>query len=77
MDVHSPKTCDQVHRDENGTERGELREHIVNLVVRVGHLDRDLCEIVAVRSRQDLFVVVQVLGHGNQMVLNIGEVQAL
>ena len=29
------------------------------------------------RSRQDLLVVIQVLGHGYQVILDIGEIEAL
>lgn len=77
MDVHAPQTGDQVHRDEDCTERGELGEHVVDLVVRVRHLDRDLGEVVRVRSGEDLLVVVQVLGHRDQVVLDVGQVQSL
>lgn len=77
MHVHSPQTCNQVHGDKHGTQRGQLREHVVDLVVRVSHLDGDLGEIVGVRPRKDLLVVVQILGHRDQMVLDIREVEAL
>jgi hypothetical protein len=36
-----------------------------------------LSEVVGVRARQNLFVMVQVLGHGDQVVLNIRKIQAL
>ena len=29
------------------------------------------------RTRQDLFVVIQVLGHGDQMILDVGEIETL
>lgn len=64
VDVHTPETCDQVHRNEDGTERGELREDVVDLVVCVGHFDRDLREVVGVRTRENLLVMVQVLFRG-------------
>ena len=62
----------------NMRERGnDARKHIVDLVVRVGHFDGDLSEVVGVRTRQNLFVVVQVLRHCNQVVLDIGEIETL
>ncbi len=36
-------TGDKVHRDEDGSQRGKLGKHFVDLVVRVCHLDADLC----------------------------------
>jgi hypothetical protein len=70
-------TSDKVHRDENRTQCGELREHLVDLVVRVRHLDADLGEVVRVRARQNFLVVVQVLSHRDQMVLNVRQIQSL
>lgn len=77
MHVHAPETRDEVHGNEHRTERGQLREHVVDLVVGVRHLDRDLREVVAVRAREDLLVVVQVLRHRDQVVLDIREVETL
>jgi len=67
-------TGDKVHRNENRTQRSELGEHLIDLVIRVCHLDTDLGEVIRVRARQNLFVVVQVLGHRNQVVLNVREI---
>jgi hypothetical protein len=50
------------------------RKHIIDLVVRIRHFDRDLRQVVTVRPRQDLFVVIQILCHGDQMVLDIREI---
>lgn len=47
------------------------------MVVGVGHLDGDLSKIVGVRAGENLFVVVQVLGHCDQVVLDVREVEAL
>lgn len=89
MDVHTPETGDQVHGNEHGTERSELGQDVVDLVVRVGHLDRDLREVVRVRTRENLLVVVQVLvsalspqeletytRHSDQVVLDIRKIEA-
>lgn len=46
VDVHSPQTSDQVHRNEDCTKRSEFREDVVDLVVRVCHFDGDLGEVV-------------------------------
>ena len=64
-------TSDQIHRDEYCTEGGEFRKNIIDLVVRVRHFDGNLCEIIGVRAREYLFVVVQVLRHCNQVVLYV------
>jgi len=84
LDIREPNTVygetelrytgDKVHRDENRTQRSELGEHLIDLVVRICHLDTDLGEVIRVRARQDLFVVVQVLGHCNQVVLNVRQI---
>lgn len=63
------RTGNQVHRDEHRSERGQFREHVVDLVIRVCHFDRDLCEVVGMRTRENFFVVVQVLRHSDQVVL--------
>ena len=44
-------TGNKVHRDQYGTERGQLWEDIIDLVVRVRHFDWDLCEVIRVRAR--------------------------
>lgn len=36
-------TCDEVHRNQDGTQCSQLREHIVDLIVCICHLDGDLC----------------------------------
>lgn len=35
-------TGDEVHRDEDRSQRGKLGKHLVDLVVRVCHLNADL-----------------------------------
>ena len=40
------RTGDQIHRNEHGTQSSKLGKHVVDLVVRVRHLDGDLGEIV-------------------------------
>jgi len=77
LSIAAERTGNHIHREQNRTERGHSREHVVDLVVRVCHLDRDLCEVVGVRAREELFVVIQALRHGDQVVLDVGEVQAL
>jgi hypothetical protein len=72
MHVHTPETSYQVHRNKNGTKSSEFRQDVVDLVIRICHLDRNLSQIIRMGPRENLFVVVQVLGHGDQMVLDIG-----
>lgn len=63
-------TCDQVHRYEHRTEGSQFREDVVDLIVGVRHLDRDLGEVVRVGAGEDFFIVVQVLGHRDQVILS-------
>jgi len=77
MDVHTPETGDQVHGDEHRTQRGQLRQNVVDLIVRVRHLNRDLGEVVGVRAGENLLIVVQTLGHCDQVVLDVGEIKSL
>ena len=71
------RTGDHIHREQNRTERGHSREHIIDLVVCICHIDRDLREVVGVRAREELLVVIQALCRRDQMVLDVREVQAL
>ena len=77
MDVHTPETGDQVHRDEYRTQSSQLRQNVVDLVVCVCHFDRNLSQVVGMRARKDLLVMVQALGHCDQVVLDIGEIKPL
>lgn len=70
-------TGDQVHGDKYRTQGCQFRMHIVDLVVRIRHLDGDLSKVIGVRPGEDFFVMVQVLGHGDQMVLDVGEIKTL
>ena len=63
MDIHTPKASDQVHGDKDRTQSGQLRQNVVDLVVCVCHLYRDLGQVVGVRTRKNLLIVVQALGH--------------
>lgn len=47
--IHTPYTRHQVHRDEDRTQRRQLREDIIDLVVSIRHLDRNLRQVVGVR----------------------------
>jgi len=68
------RTGDHIHREQDRTERGHAGEHVIDLVVCVCHLDRDLREVVGVRAREKLFIVIQALRHSDQMVLDVREV---
>lgn len=50
--IHSPHAGDNVHREDNGTQNGELAENVVGLLCTFVHTDVDLGEIVAVCSRK-------------------------
>jgi hypothetical protein len=83
--VHTPETSNQIHRTwilvtvlrtwrldshQDSTQCCQLGENIINLIVGVRHLDRDLGEVIRVGSRKNLFVMIQILGHGDQMILS-------
>jgi hypothetical protein len=40
-----------------------------HLIISIRQVDRYLCKIIGVGARQDLFVVIQILCHGDQVVL--------
>ena len=50
--IHSPHAGDNVHREDNGTQNGELAENVVGLLCTFVHTDVDLGEIIAVCSRK-------------------------
>ena len=77
MHIHPPQPRHQIHRNKHSPQRSQLRKHIINLIIRIRHLNRYLRQVVRMRSRQDLLVVIQVLGHGYQVILDIGEIEAL
>lgn len=62
-------TGDQIHGNKNGTERRQLRQNVVNLVVGIRHLDGNLREVVRVRPGENLLVVIKILRHSYQVVL--------
>ena len=53
------RTSDRIHREQNRTERRRSWEHVVDLVVRICHPNRDLREVAGVRAREELFVMIQ------------------
>lgn len=62
-------TRNQVHGYKHSTQRRQLRKNVIDLIVRVSHFDGNLGQVVRVWARENFFVVIQVLGHRNQMVL--------
>lgn len=49
-DVHSPETGNDIHRQDDGSEHGELAEDVCGLLLSLVHADVDLGEVVAMRS---------------------------
>jgi hypothetical protein len=62
-------TCNQVHGNEDSAKSRQLRKHIVDLIVCIRHFNGNLRQVVGVRARKDFFIMVEVLGHSNKMVL--------
>lgn len=52
-DIHAPQAGDDVHRQHNGAEDGELAEHVGGLLLALVHADVDLGEVVAVGAGED------------------------
>lgn len=60
---------------QNSTQRSQLGQYIVDLIIRIRHFDTDLREVIRVGSTENLFVMIQILSHGDEMILNVGEVE--
>lgn len=76
MNVHTKKTSDNVQRDNDGSEEGDLAENLVGLGSLSNTVDRQLGEIVAVGARQDLLEMRQVCHHRNNVILDIAKIHA-
>jgi hypothetical protein len=55
--IHSPHSGDNVHREDNGTQNGELAENVVGLLCTLVHTDVNLGKIIAVCSRKQTGLV--------------------
>lgn len=51
--VHAPETGDDVHRQHDGAEHGELAQDVVSLLGSLVHANVDLGEVVLVRPGED------------------------
>ena len=53
INVHAPHTCNDVHREDNGADDGELAQDIGVLLGALVHADVDLGNVVAVSSAEE------------------------
>lgn len=51
-DVHAPETGDDVHREDDCAQDGELAENICGLLLAFVHANIDLCEVIGMRPSQ-------------------------
>ncbi|KAJ8104979.1 hypothetical protein OPT61_g10459 [Boeremia exigua] len=75
-DVHAEQTADQVERDKNRRDDGDLLQGVVGGVALDDLIDGDLGEVVGVCAAEHLLEVGQVGHHGDDVVLDVAEVQA-
>lgn len=50
--VHTPHTRDDIHRQNDCAQNGELAQHISCLLLALVHADVDLCQVVRVGPRK-------------------------
>lgn len=75
-DVHSKQARHHIERDNDGREQSHLAQHTVGVCPLGNTINRDLSEIIAVRARQHLFAVAEVVHHGDNVILDIAKVHA-
>jgi hypothetical protein len=74
--VHAKQTADQVERNQDRRDDSDLLQCIVASVTLDYLVDRDLGQVVGVCATQHLFEMGQVGHHGNDVILDIAEIQA-
>ena len=69
--IHSPHAGDNVHREDNGTQNGELAENVVGLLCTLIHTDVNLSKVVAVCSRKEAELVSVTAGGPGVLLLGL------
>lgn len=54
----------------------DSRKHIIDLIIRIRHLNTNLRQVIRMTPAQDLFIMVQILGHRDQMILDVREIES-
>jgi hypothetical protein len=52
LTIHAPNTSNDVHRQHNRSENGELAQNVRGLLLPFIHANVDLSEVIAMRTRQ-------------------------
>lgn len=73
--IHPEETTDQIQRHEDGSQHGDLAEHLVGPIARGDGVDADLGKVIAVRAREHLVEVAQIAHHGDDVILDITQVE--
>jgi hypothetical protein len=76
MYVHTKETTDQVERNKNRRDDRNLLKRSVAVVPLNYLIDRDLSEVIGVRTAEHLFEMRQVGHHSDDVILDIAEVHA-
>lgn len=74
--VHTEQTADQIERHKNGCQNGDLAKRLVDVVTLRDIVDLNLRQVVAVASAEHLFKVRQITHHGDNVILNVAEIEA-
>jgi hypothetical protein len=75
LDVHPEETTHQIERDENRREHRDLAEDLIRSRALGDIINGQLGEVIAMRATQHLLKVPQVGHHGDDVVLNVAEVE--
>lgn len=76
MNVHSKQTANQIQRNKNRRQYGDLTEDFVAVVPLGNIIDRQLRQIIAMRSAKHLLKMSQITHHRHDMILNITKIKA-
>lgn len=75
LDVHPEETADQVERHQDRGDNGDLAEDLVGVCALGDIVNGQLGEIIAVRATEHLLKVPQVGHHGDDVILDVTQIQ--
>lgn len=61
--VHAPKTCDDIHRQDNSSKNRELAQNVVGLLRALIHSNVDLREVILMRPGENPVISSQFSAH--------------
>jgi hypothetical protein len=74
--IHAPETANEIHGDQQTGNEGHLAQDLVDVITQDNVAHVQLGEVVAMRAAQHLLKMSQVGHHGNNVILNVTQVQA-